>query len=52
VSNLGTTLYALGRSGEAAPLLRRALALTEASVAPGHPRIEALRANLAKVEAG
>jgi len=44
-------LRATNRLGEAEPLVRRALAIFEASYGPDHPRTAATRKNLAALEA-
>jgi tetratricopeptide (TPR) repeat protein len=48
-SDLGTLSYAKARSAEAEPLMRRALAIDEASYGPDHPRVAIDLNNLAQL---
>ena len=45
-NNLGKLLTSLGRSEEAVPLFRFALAVLKGRLAPGHPHLRKVRKNL------
>jgi hypothetical protein len=50
--NLGKLLTSVGRSGEAVPLLKSALAILQARLAPRHPHLGKVRKNLREAMAG
>jgi tetratricopeptide repeat protein len=51
LNNLAQLLQATNRLAEAEPLIRRALAIDEASYGPDHPNTVTVRDNLAALEA-